>query len=239
MKEYIFRIDKKNIDALGPVRCIQGLLVATGETHIWLRGISENQLQQHQLLQLPIQHTYLLEADNLLFIPGKSTPVAILPLMQWQPLHHFLPLQLPVAALPGRMPPQVPLQLVACAKTKPGAALLTSLAHWKKYAATAPAARLQLLRFAVSEKSEVLIMGNPLPPLPGREYWMHDQVLLPGGYDFAFPLAASFIHKKIDTNGSAVVLFNEDGTYQLIETNFFVPAKRSAVRLTKEPAQHD
>ena len=107
---------------------------------------------------------------------------------------------------------------------------------WKQYAKTASETRLFATRFAVSEKNKVLIIGDPLPSLPGIEYWQTGNVLLPAGYDFELSIMEEFVNKKLNENKSAVILFDKDGSWQRIDKTFFVVSKRSAIRLT---AMHD
>ena len=110
--------------------------------------------------------------------------------------------------------------------------MLTSLEEWKQYAETAPGVRLERLKFAVSEKKEVLVIGEPLPSIPGMEFWQTADVLIPSGYDLEFDLLSGFIQQRFNSNNNSFVVFDKDCNYQVIDKNFFVTAKRSAVRTT-------
>ncbi len=233
MHELIFTLHKKDKDALGAVRCMDDLKVATDENNIWLRGLYDNAAVDKSIQLLPTQHSYYLDENNLLFSPGGLTPVATLPLLEWLPVAAFINIEIPVAALPGQLDQLATISIVPSAKNKKGDALLTTLEQWKLYATKAPAIRLTPLQFAVSQNSSVLIVGNPLPAIPGKELWMTDNILLPNGYDFEIPLAVSFINEKLNAQKDAVLLFDTDGTYEKIDLAVFAKAKRSAVRLTQ------
>jgi hypothetical protein len=112
---------------------------------------------------------------------------------------------------------------------------MTTLGLWKKYAETAPASRLDHLQFAVSEHNNVLIIGNPLPAIPGKQYWIKDEILLPAGYDFEIKFVSAFIRDRNNGEGETYTLFDPDGNWKQISRSLLVPAKRSAVRLTKNP----
>ena len=76
-------------------------------------------------------------------------------------------------------------------------------------------------------------MGDPLPAIPGIEYWRNEGMLPPAGYDFEWPGLAnsiSIIYKKI--NGNDIGLFRIDGSYERILQNCIVAATRSSIRLT-------
>jgi hypothetical protein len=229
MREFLFKINKKDAAALGAVRCLDGLTAAEDGDMIWLRAADAG----IAIRQLPVVSTYTIDNNNYLFLPGGLTPVDTLKQMQWQPLASFITVTLPPSALPGKINNSIPVRLIPSKAVQPGNALLTTLTAWKAYAETAPASRLHLLQFAVSEKMQVLITGNPLPPLPGTEYWAIGDILLPAGYCFELTIAATFIKEQINKEGDAFVVFDMDGHWQKISKTLFVPARRSAIRLTQ------
>lgn len=229
----ILKLETKHKDTLGVVRCIPGLQAAEEGEHIWLKGIDPAAAIDIRLKQLPATNTFIIDEHNHLFLTGGVTPVDKLKQLTWQPLDTFIKAEAPVAALPGKIGEQVSIKLVASSQERKGQALLTMLNVWKAYAEIAAAARLQAVEFAVSEKEEVLILGYPLPSLPGKEYWMDNNILLPCGYEFEIPVASVFISQRLNENNNSVLLFDTGGNWQQIDKNFFVTGKRSAVRLTK------
>lgn len=232
MQELVFTLDKKDTRSLGTIRCMQDIKVAAGENCIWLRGFYDTGSPDMQIKQLPVQHSYHLDENNLLFTPGGLTPVALLPQLNWQPVAEFISISIPVAALPGRLEAPAVTRLIPSATAKKSYALRTTLLQWKAYAETAPATRLAQWQFAVSENNEVLIVGTPLPPLPGKEYWLTDDILLPCGYSLEIPMAAPFISSKLNPGKDGLLLFDEHGYCEKIDLAYVVPAKRSAIRLT-------
>jgi len=214
MPEFLLKLDIKNKESLGAVRCMEGLQAAEEGNCIWIRGINALLEMDKELLRLPATNTFIIDEENNLFLPGGLTPVA------------------PTAALPGKTNDKVKLKIIPSAIVRKGAAILTTLDVWKQYAETASETRLFATRFAVSEKNKVLIMGDPLPSLPGIEYWQTGNVLLPAGYDFEFSIMEEFVNKKLNENKSSVILFDKDGSWQKIDKSFFVISKRSAIRLT-------
>lgn len=229
MRAFLFKIDKKDLASLATVRCMPGLMAAEEGDMIWLHATEAD----NAVKQLPVKNTFTIDDNNHLFLPGGLTPVDTLKEMPWQPLTTFINVALPASALPGKVNDLVPVKLVPSKTAQQGIALLTTLAAWKNYAETAPATRLRALRFAVSEKMDVLIAGHPLPPLPGTEYWAINNILVPAGYCFEISIAAAFIKEQVNNTGDALILFDRDGHWQKISKTMFVPAKRSAIRLTK------
>jgi hypothetical protein len=110
---------------------------------------------------------------------------------------------------------------------------------WQQYAATAPEVRLLGLRFAASANDQVLVLGTPLPPVPGKEYWSTHDLLLPAGFDFELPLAAGLLAAKLNPRNDAVLRFGPDGSWEKIPKEALVPASRSAARLTRGKGKND
>jgi hypothetical protein len=233
MPEFILKLEEKNKKSLGAVRCMAGLQAAQDGAFMWIKGINALTDIDTVLKQLPVKNTFLLDEDDNLFFPGALTPADRLKALNWQPLIEFIGIELPVTALPGKAVGAVNLKLIKSSKERKGNALLTALDTWKQYAETAPESRLLTIKFAVSEQANALIIGDPLPPVPGREYWETNNILIPAGYDFEFSIMVSFIQKKLNADKSSVILFDIDGSWQKIDKSFFVAGKRSAVRLTK------
>lgn len=218
--------------ALGTVRDQPGLHAAPDAAgQLWLRGLPGAGPLPLALRQLPALSSYAADAEGRLFPEGRPTPTGRLPPLAWQPLAAFIPLEIPTAALPGQRPAPIPIRLAPSAQARPGAALLTTLAALAGYAETAPAVRLAGLRFAVSGRGQALLLGTPLPPLPGQEYWASAGLLLPAGFDFEVPLVADLLAGQ-RAAGSDVLLFFPDGQCETVAAAHLHPVTRSAVRLT-------
>lgn len=232
MRETIFKIDKNYASVLAGLRCIDGLLVAADDAFIWVKVNAETALGDPRLRTLPVADTYGADENGRLFPVNGVTPVASLPQLEWQPLRTFIKPELPVSALPGRIQDALSIHIVPSDKNEKESALLIGLSLWKQYADTASSVRLKTLRFAVSEKQEVLVIGSPLPPLPGKELWLSHDILLPCGYDFETEITHILVQKKLNAEGDSLIFFDETGSWQRISKTFFVSASRSAVRLT-------
>jgi hypothetical protein len=233
MKELIIVLSQTDKAALGSVRCLPGLLAAEKEGFIWVRGIDVNAAIDLRIRQLPGLHTYTLDADDYLFPSRGLTPIGKLQPMTWVPVSTYITVTLPVSALPGKIDQQLAVRLVPSQQSQPGNALLSDLHTWKAYGETAPLVRLQQTRFAVSEENKVLIIGEPLPALPGKEYVLQDGLLIPMGFEFDPPVISSLIGSQFNPDNDSLLLFNTDSTWSAIPKDAFVPSTRSAIRLTQ------
>jgi hypothetical protein len=221
-------------EILGSVRHLPGLQAAEAAGQLWLRGLPVAGELPLAVRGLPAVAAYSLDAQGRLFPPGQLTPTAQLPALAWLPIREFVPLELPTAALPAQGAPTYRVQLTPSARAEAGVALLTTLETWQAYAETAPEIRLQSLRFAVAADQRVLLLGTPLPPISGQEYWLSEGLLLPAGFDFEAPLLAPLLAQKLNPVGEDVLLFAADGSWERVPKAHLLPVTRSAVRLTVE-----
>jgi hypothetical protein len=233
MSELIIVLSQTDKAALGSVRCLPGLQAADDDGFIWVRGIPVQQETDLRIRQLPGLHTYMLDADNNLFPPGGLTPVGKLKSLNWEPLSSFITVKLPVSALPGKISQQHVIRLVPSGRSQESNALLTDHNIWKAYGEKAPLVRLQQTRFAVSENNNVLIVGTPLPALPGKEFVLQETLLLPAGFEFDPPVISALIVNRLNPSKEALLLFDIDGTWEKIPKESFVASTRSAIRSTK------
>lgn len=233
MNELIIVLSQTDKAALGTVRCLPGLEAAQDDGFIWVRGIPAQSAPDLRIRQLPGLHTFILDADNNLFPPNGLTPVGKLKTLNWEPLSSFITVKLPVSALPGTINQLHAIRLIPSGRLQEGNALLTDLNTWKAYGENAPLVRLQQTRFAASEKNKVLIMGTPLPALPGKEFVLQDTLLLPAGFEFDPPVISTLIINRLNPSKEAWLLFEIDGTWEKIPKESFVSSTRSAIRLTK------
>lgn len=248
MTEHVLVLAPAAAGVLAAVRTLPGLHAApepaTGR--LWLRTGPSSEPLPPALRQLPAEAVYTLDAAGRLFQPGRLTPTATLPALAWQPVRELLPVELPTAALPAQGAPRYRPRLVPSAQAEPGAALLTSLAEWLRYAETAPEIRLVGLRFAAAADGRVLVLGTPLPPLPGQEYWVAPGaapagLLLPAGHALEAPLLAPLLAQQLVPAQDALLLFAPDGGWERVPTAHLLPATRAAVRRTAAslPPRHD
>ena len=227
----VLQLASKDKYLLGTVRCLPNLQALETAQHIWLKGIDAENIPL-LLQQLPSIGRYYVDAQQRLFPVGALTPVGILVEGDWQSIQQFIPVAIPSAAFSGKTEKQYAIQLVPAEIARKAAALLVNLSAWKKYVDGAPQLRLDQLKIAVSATNEVLIVGYPLPPIPGKAYWQQDLLLIPNGYDFDLSNMASLLATALNKKQNAYLLFQETGTYQRVFLEQLVPTTRSAVRLS-------
>ena len=229
MSELILILHEKDKDSLSKIRCSENIQIAVENELIWVKGITE--ILAHKL---PAQNTYLLDQNNYLFPLGSITPTGKLKELKWIPINEFIKAEFPISLLPGIVNETYMVKLVPSDKPQKSNALFTDFYLWENYVNSASEIRLNNLIFSVSETKQVIIIGDPLPPIPGEEYWIQENILLPCGYSFEMPIIADLISDKLNPEKSALLLFEINGEWEKIFLENLVPATRSAVRLTNK-----
>lgn len=232
--EWVFIISMKNKARLGTVRCLTDWVAAEDETTIWLKGGNSGEPVDLKIRQLPIDQIFLLDEKMQLFPVKGKTPVGLLQSMDWKVLTDFISVELPVAALPAQQMDTYEPRLVPAEKEQPCEVLLTDWATWSAYAMKAPAIRLSPLQFAASASDDVLVLGTPLPPIPGKTYWRDQQLFIPAGWAFEVGINAQILSRSLCPEKETFLLFDEKGQWERIPGSAFVKASRSAVRLCNE-----
>jgi hypothetical protein len=229
MREQVLVLAEKFKSQIGKIRTVPGWQAALHLDRIWLKGPLNNGEDQLLLYALPVIESYEIDEQNRLFPLNSLTPTAIMEPMDWQAITDFLPVELPVSALPGTLQMHMPVRLLRVASTKPTYALQISLPVWRSFVDGAPLVRLQQLRFAVSTDQQVLVVGDPLPPVPGTGYWRNGNLLIPVGFDFDPPLLADLLVHRLDTKEGFIV-FNENGQWTNIPAYSLHDADRALIR---------
>src|SRR5438477_10310391 len=98
MQHFILKLEEKDKDSLGSVRCMDGLMAAEESPYIWLKGDNALLNTDINLKQLPVKTTFLTDDYNNLFIPGKLTPVDKLKELDWVPIANFIAVEAAPAA---------------------------------------------------------------------------------------------------------------------------------------------
>ena len=217
---------------LAALRLFPGIEFAEVGGTYWLRGRNVADGLEHELKKIPGLARFDLVSSDRLRPAGSRIPDRILPAANWRPLRETLVPALPVAALGGQTTHRIPISLVRTTSEQPASGLMIALDDWVAYANTAPLVRLVPLRFAAMEKREVLVLGNPLPPIPGRRYAAAEGLLVPSGFAWSPPVDGAVIAQLLGLTPEDVAVLADDGTHQVIHREQFVPASRSAARRT-------
>ena len=230
-------IAREHARELGRLRLLPGVELGETEASYWVRGTSSIEEAQRALLAIP--HAQLYHIDRAGLRPwGHRLVAKSLPDLTFAPLAKAIRPSLPIASYPSAPVPRVPLTLVRSAEVQQSVFLETTLDQWVEYGVSAPKVRLDRWAFAVSAEGRVLVRGQPLPSLPGRQYWESDGVAIPVGWTCSPAITGSALSKHVGRAAGEIVLLDETGSLESIPADAFVQASRSAIRATARATVH-
>lgn len=225
--------------AIGDLRTVLGIEGCHVGEQLWLRGLELSDKLRDGLRRLPAIGRYRVGNENALTAEGELVPHGYLPSGPWLKLVDLIGVALAAPVIDVEETPRRPtvkLQLIRDRLLRDPDILICSLSDWLHYAESAPQIRLDAWAFAVRETHEVIVRGMPLPPLPGERWSNHEGILVPAGWIWSPALSASSLRRYIGvSNGDLVRISGETELhYEIIASEFFVRASRSAVRLTAQ-----
>lgn len=232
---------------LASLRLFPSLELAIGRGLIWIR--SEQPLTpdlDRELRKIPGLKRYEATENDRLRMVGSRIADVTLPAGPWSPLRQFSTVSLPPCGPGAETRQKIPLLLarVTTEQMRPPAgstvgpkgfqadALVTTLEEWVSFATVAATVRLERLRFAVMEDRTTLVLGTPLPGIPGRPHTLSSGVLVPCGWAWSPPVDPSVVRELVAAGPDDLILLAHDHTHQVIRAEQLLPASRSAARLT-------
>lgn len=232
---YFLSLPLRYKDWLGAVRHWENLKIGFTENAVWTKDFTPAQMDSVEVKSLPYKTVFYASGAQL-FLKGSLLPHQPVPSLLWTPIERGLPVRLP----PFNhhyfgIKDKAIVKLRQTDAEKEGYALLTSTAVLQSYIETAPAVRLQALRWVITDEGNALILGTPLLPLQGKVFWRRDDFLFPAGYDLEFPLLQDTVQGLLDPQGDTWIVWTENGKYFTIEKEATTPLSIASFRKTLQP----
>ena len=170
----------------------------------------------------------------------QRVPIGSLPSGEWMPIAEWMQCTLPFASLEPRELTKVPIRLVRSEEAQRAKFLRCRLSDWKAWVLRSTAIRLLPLRF-VCAGEQVLITGDPLPPIPGDYWYGANRVALPSGWTWDPPVSSDVLWDVVSAaaaDAPDLALFHEDGRLEFVSAADWCPATYAAVRATTKESLH-
>jgi hypothetical protein len=216
--------------------------VDSAQSLLWLRGpqdLSDDSAIDRKVRSLPAVERFTVLEERSLLAAGRRVPKGTLPAGPWQPLTHFLELQIQAAAFSGTFDQPLQLKLVRSSQEQNPTHLLTHITVLHDYANRAAEIRLKALIFSMNAEGDVVVAGQPLPSIPGQYLIKKDNVVHPVGSTLEPALDKSSLEVLLELAPDEFALFFDDGHYERIAKTHFQALSRSAVRQTLKEWRHD
>lgn len=188
-RQWVFRFPYADAVRLaGLANTKQVSLLADGP-FVWLRGEASGRMSDEELLRLfPGERPFWIGDDGLLTRLGDRVPVGKLPSGKWLAWNEWFTWRLPPArdfegpASDRRKFGQPQITLVRGGPERPATMLRTQISTWCEYVDWAPQWRLNQWAYVASHRGEVMVRGEPLPPIRGQRWTVSDGIALPAGW---------------------------------------------------------
>jgi len=235
---YAVRMDVTDAASLGRVRHQSGLQICQEDNVLWLYLNNGGDDAPEFLRTLPGRRFTVLPDRQLIPIDA-LLPQGHLPEGPWIAAPLWMPLQLDSPAFSGLVSQKCPLRIVRSTEAADANLIKTDINRWRDYATCAPQVRLDRLSFAMNERQEVIVLGTPLPPLPGVRYVANSGVAIEAGWTCEPAVQPEVLREILKLDDDETALLHASGEWERISEDSFVKATRTSVRATAEERAHE
>ena len=219
----------EDVSALGPFRTQAGWELHADAASVWVRcPVSA----ADDCAGLPCRGKYRVDAQGCITPWQGTVPVGNAPGGPWQALSDFLTVTAPVSGMPARARARLEITLQRSARVRTAESLLLEMSELAAWVERAPKVRLQRLKFAAAADGRALVLGSPLPPLPGVAHYHWGTMAIPCGWEFASHVWPGWVESSLALPKGALALVGSDARLEIIGEEGFTPLTLAAVRLT-------
>ncbi|MDP9173723.1 MAG: hypothetical protein M3O30_07640 [Planctomycetota bacterium] len=215
--------------SLAGVRLIEGIRVCEAVDCIWARGEAMDDALDLAARKLAGERFWIVDQDRLLR-DGQRIPRGRLPDGNWVALSQWMAPVARAMALPGRVPGKIALRWEASTQFREPGVMIASAVALRRWATKATNLRLKPLRFAVSSGGKAIVHGSLLPPIAGNRYVENSGVAWPSGLSPRPAVDAALLAEILNLGAGDLAVFDQDGSYVMVEAKQFVPLSRGSVR---------
>lgn len=225
------RLDASRAGGAAALRLRSGIEACETGADVWLRGPEGGEELALELRRLPGADRYDVLSGGVLRAPGKRVPAGKLPEGPWVAAAAWARVEPQEGSLPAELTQCVKPRLERSGAERPANLLRAPLAAFAGWTQAASNSRLRPLAFAASAR-EVLVRGEPLPPLAGTAYSENGGLAVPCGWALLPAAGAAAWRERLALADGDLALFCTDGSFERVPAAAFVRASRSAARAT-------
>lgn len=227
-------LDEMYRDMLGSVRHWRHIKMASADGHIWLSGITADELNTAEVRCIPGLRVYY-ERQGKLFPEHSQLPERTAPSLLWTPIARALPVSRPAYNHNYfGTDEQVQIRIIPSDGEQESVAMIADMDVLEQYITGAPAVRLKPITWVILNNDKALLFGTPLLPLNGQALWCRGNMLLPAGYDMELYTLANIAGNVIDREQGSWIVWHADSTYFLVDKTDMRPLLLSSFRLSRQ-----
>lgn len=231
---WVVRLDAAGARAAARLRLVPGVEACEDGGAVWLRGPAAGEDLDRELRSLPGAERFDAGPVGVLRRPGGRVPCGSAPAAGWVPAPAWA-----VPATPDPVPAAIVTQCVnprvaPSGRERPADVLRCPLDLFARWASDAPEPRLRPLAFAASA-AEAVVVGLPLPPLPGARFYRLGSIAVPCGFDLLPEVGQVAWRDALRLADGDLALFATDASWERVPAAGFVRASRGAARASASP----
>lgn len=227
--EYWISVDPLHQKSLFDLRKWSHLKIAYEEDLIWIRGFTNNEISSVKVLKIPSAKKYYIK-NTQLYLLGNRLPNMVEPSLLWTDIQRGLTLSLPtqnfnyfgleqkysIAIVPTEITYKINVSLVK----------LEALYAFVKSAAQI---RMSPLLWTIIDDTQAMIIGDPLLPMNGEDYYCHGCFIIPGGWKLKYENMLDIYGASLSNSSSYWFVINEKNKIQKIKKSKFVNLNKASV----------
>lgn len=229
---YYLVIHKNDYHLLSAIRHWSTIKLAYDNDEIWIKDFDYAQINSTEIKSIP-QKTIYYSKEGKLYLINSLLPEKNVPSLLWTAINRAISVTLPKYNFNYfGIQEKIEISLIPSSQEVDATVSLVSLKNIHEYLKTAPQIRLTNKTWVLINSQFALIMGTPLLPISGNDYWEFNEFLIPAGYQFNFPILSKELANTIIDSDNSIILWSTENEYQLIPQSNFRPLSLSSFRNT-------
>lgn len=230
--EYWISIPLSSKNSLYNLRDWNHLKIGYEQEIIWIRGFDRKQVESVEVLSLAKSIRYYLNGSKL-FLYGKRLPTRLEPIVLWTPIQRALKLNLPEQNLNYfGLDQKHQLTLIPSSDEQEIIATITSLSSLNSYVSTAPFIRLKHFQWTVIADDSVLLIGKPMLPIIGKDFYQNGCFLIPAGWKLKNQNMANMYESVLMNVKQSWYIINTKSEINKLNRSDFVELTKGSVQRT-------
>ncbi len=230
---WVARLPAMRASLAAPLRVRPHIVAAEVSPWLWLRGAELTDELEQALRCIPDLELFHLGDGDALLPSGRRVPIGRVPSGDWKLLRAWLPVETPPTRMAAASVAPVAIRLVRTTQEVPPSAFLTTIDALTSWAAFAPLMRLRRLSFACAADGRCVVIGTPLPPIPGTPCVDFGGVIRPAGWRCDPDVDPAVVAQTFRVDGESRVILDPAGGAERIEASAIIPLTRRAARATQ------
>lgn len=233
-KDYLLSLAIEHKPFLAQIRHWGNLKVGVEDGHIWIKDFTVAQWHSAEAKSIPFASRFLVN-DSLLFPEGSRLPIRKVPALLWSPIDKSIVVKKPdLNNNYFGINENIPVGIRQSNIEKAISASIINLNVLLRYLEQAPNVRTNKLQWCILGNSNAFIIGHPVLPVKGDDYWQSNSFFIPAGFSFKWQILESSIEQKLNADFRYWIVWNKDDSFIKISKEALKPLTLSSIRLSVE-----